>query len=147
MKIALGSDHAGYELKEIIKRYLADVRVPSCDVGTTSTASVDYPDFAEAVARTILSGEAEWGILVCGTGAGVSMAANKFSGIRAAVAWNVEIARLIRLHNDANILCLPGRFLDPEAAPGIVQAFLDTPFEGGRHQRRLDKIAVLGKRD
>ena len=147
MKIVLGSDHAGFDLKERIRKYLTDWCVPVEDVGTTSTASVDYPDYAEKAAREIEDGKAERGILMCGTGVGVCMAANKFRGIRAAVAWNVEIARLSRLHNDANILCLPGRFIDPAEALEIVKVWLDTPFEGGRHQLRVDKIAALEKRD
>ena len=147
MKIALGSDHAGYDLKEIIKVYLSPLGVQVTDVGTTSKTSVDYPDYAESVARELLAGKAEKGILVCGTGVGVSMAANKFPEIRAAVAWNIEIARLSRQHNDANILCLPARFIDPDAALAMVQAWLDTPFEGGRHQRRLEKVAALGTRN
>ncbi len=146
MKLAMGSDHAGFDLKEHLKRHFSDLQNIR-DVGTSSTASVDYPDYAERVAREVLDGKAERGILVCGTGIGVSIVANKFSGLRAALAWNVEIARLSRQHNDANILCLPGRFINPDLAVDIVNAWLDTPFSGGRHQSRLDKITALEKRD
>jgi ribose 5-phosphate isomerase B len=145
MKLAVGSDHAGFDLKEHIKKYFSILQIPVVDVGTSSTASVDYPDYAERVARELLEGKAERGILVCGTGIGVSIVANKFSGLRAALAWNVEIARLSRLHNDANILCLPGRFIDSNLALDIVKAWLETPFEGGRHQSRINKISAFEK--
>ena len=143
MKVAVGSDHAGFELKEHIKRYFSVLQIPIVDVGTTSAVSVDYPDYAERVAREVLDRKAERGILTCGTGIGVSIVANKFGGLRAALAWNVEIARLSRMHNDANILCLPGRFLQPDLALDIVRTWLETPFEGGRHQSRIDKISAL----
>jgi ribose 5-phosphate isomerase B len=143
MIIVLGSDHAGFVLKEEIKELLSGLGSEVRDVGTSSSASVDYPDYAGRVAREILEGKAEKGILVCGTGVGMCIAANKFGGIRAAVAWNVEIARLSRQHNDANILCLPGRFLDDAVALDIVRAWLEARFEGGRHQRRVEKISEL----
>ncbi len=143
MKIMLGSDHAGFDLKETIKQLLAATPHQIADAGTYSLASVDYPDYAQKVARAVAAGQADRGILVCGTGIGVCIAANKIRGIRAAPAWNVDVARLSRQHNNANILCLSGRFLDPAIAKEIVLAWLETPFEGGRHQQRVDKIAQL----
>ena len=143
MKIVLGSDHAGFELKEAIKQWLAPTDYQVEDVGTYSDASVDYPDYAEKAARIVAGGQADRGILLCGTGLGVCIAANKIRGIRAAPAWNPDIARLSRQHNDANVLCLSGRFIDAAAAREIVQTWLETPFEGGRHQRRVDKISQL----
>jgi ribose 5-phosphate isomerase B len=143
MKIAIGSDHAGFELKEALKTWLAASPHQVEDAGTHSEASVDYPDYAEKVARAVAGGRADRGILICGTGVGICIAANKVRGIRAAPAWNPDIARLSRQHNDANVLCLSGRFIEAAAAREIVQAWLDTPFEGGRHQRRVDKISQL----
>jgi ribose 5-phosphate isomerase B len=145
MKVALGSDHAGFNLKEEIRRYLAGTDVEVIDEGTNSGESVDYPDYAERVALAVSRGQADRGILVCGTGIGVCISANKIHGIRAAQAWNSEIARLSRQHNDANVLCLSGRFMKPEAAFDAVKVWLETSFEGGRHQRRLDKISELEK--
>jgi ribose 5-phosphate isomerase B len=139
-RVALGCDHAGFELKEIIINRLKDRGILFHDFGTYSTESTDYPDFAHAVAKSVNSGEFEKGILICGSGNGVSMTANKYPGVRAALCWNREIARLARLHNDANILSLPGRFIDPEVALSALDAFLETDFEGGRHQRRVEKI-------
>jgi ribose 5-phosphate isomerase B len=139
-RVALGCDHAGFELKEIIINRLKDKGILFHDFGTYSTESTDYPDFAHAVAKSVNSGEFEKGILICGSGNGVSMTANKYPGVRAALCWNREIARLARLHNDANILSLPGRFIDPEVALSALDAFLETDFEGGRHQRRVEKI-------
>jgi ribose 5-phosphate isomerase B len=141
--LALGSDHAGFELKEIIINGLKARGIPFHDFGTYSNESTDYPDFAHAVAKSVNSGEFEKGILICGSGNGVNMTANKYPGIRAALCWNMEIARLARLHNDANILSLPGRFIDPEVALSALDAFLKTDFEGGRHQRRVEKISGL----
>lgn len=146
MKVAIGSDHAGFNLKEKIRGYLGGTGVGIEDVGTNSDASVDYPDYAEKVAAEVRAGNVDRGILLCGTGIGVCISANKFHGIRAAQAWNPEIARLSRLHNDANILCLSGRFLEPAIAIEIVKVWLETPFEGGRHQRRVDKITALETR-
>ena len=146
MKVAIGSDHAGFDLKEKVREYLAGTDVGVVDMGTNSSASVDYPDYAEKVAAEVRDGKVDRGILVCGTGIGVCISANKVHGIRAAPAWNPEIARLSRLHNDANILCLSGRFLEPAAATEIVKVWLETPFEGGRHQRRVDKISALEAR-
>jgi ribose 5-phosphate isomerase B len=143
MQVALGADHAGFRLKEDVKRLLAELQVPCVDFGTTSEESVDYPDFAGQVARAVSSGAFDRGILVCGTGLGMAMAANKVHGIRAAPATDVEAARLSREHNDANILALGGRTTPVPQALAIVRTFLDTPFAGGRHQRRVDKIAAL----
>ena len=146
MRIAIGSDHAGYELKEIIKSHLADSGVEVDDLGTTSEASVDYPDYAAAVARRVASGMSERGILICGTGIGMAIAANKVHGIRAASVESLEAARLSRAHNDANVLTLGARITPADLALGIVRTFLDTPFDGGRHQRRVDKITALDDR-
>ena len=143
MKIALGSDHAGYALKEEMKPYLAEIGVEANDLGTNSPESVDYPDYAERVAFEVRTGTAERGILFCSTGIGMCIAANKIRGIRAAQACTTEVARLSRLHNDANILCLAGRFMDCAQAREIIKVWLQTPFEGGRHQRRVDKMMAL----
>jgi ribose 5-phosphate isomerase B len=146
MRVAIGSDHAGFALKEEVKEYLVRAGVEVGDMGTVSRDSVDYPDYAEKVAIEVRDGKVDLGILMCGTGIGVCIAANKVHGIRAAPAWNPEIARLSRLHNDANVLCLPGRYMDPTLAIEIVKVWLATPFEGGRHQRRVDKISALEAR-
>ena len=138
--ISIGADHAGFELKEIIKSYLQEKGLEVLDHGTYSEDSVDYPDFAHLVAGSVEGGETPQGVLVCGSGQGVCMAANKHAGIRAALVWNEEVANLTRQHNDANIICLPGRMIDPEVAKKAVDAFLETEFEGGRHQRRVGKI-------
>lgn len=139
MRISIGSDHAGFELKSKIKEYLACDHEVS-DQGVFSAESVDYPDFAEAVAREVVSGNVERGILVCGTGIGMSIAANKVPGIRAALCHDRETARLSREHNDANILALGGRTTDPQLALRMVQDWLETEFNGTRHARRLEKI-------
>jgi ribose 5-phosphate isomerase B len=146
MRIAIGSDHAGFALKEEVKEYLVRAGVEVEDMGTNSRDSVDYPDYAEKVAIEVRDGKVDRGILMCGTGVGVCIAANKVHGIRAAPAWDPEIARLSRAHNDANVLCLPGRYMDPKLAIEIVNVWLATPFEGGRHQRRVDKISALEAR-
>jgi ribose 5-phosphate isomerase B len=143
MRICLGSDHAGFELKEQVKTFLGRIAVEVNDIGTHSAASVDYPDFAAKVATEVQSGAFERGILVCGSGVGMCITANKFSGIRAVLAWNPEIARLSREHNDTNILCLPGRFMDAASAEQVITIWLQTPFQGGRHQQRVDKISAL----
>ncbi len=144
MKIAIGSDHAGFELKEKVKAQLAESGVELEDVGTASMESVDYPDYAEKVAVKVRDGKVDRGILVCGTGIGVCISANKVHGIRAALAWEPEVARMSRLHNDANVLCLSGRYMDPGVARAVVKTWLETPFEGGgRHQRRVDKMMAL----
>jgi ribose 5-phosphate isomerase B len=146
VRIAIAADHAGYLLKETIKRALAGGAGTLEDLGTDSDASVDYPDFAAAVARRVASGECDRGILVCGTGLGMAMAANKLRGVRAAAAWTPETARLAREHNDANVLALGARVLPSDAALALVRIFLETPFAGGRHQRRVDKVDALGCR-
>jgi ribose 5-phosphate isomerase B len=143
VRIAIGSDHAGFQLKETVKARLAEQGIDLVDVGTSSEVSVDYPDYAAAVAGQVASGAADRGILVCGTGIGMAMAANKFRGIRAASAENLESARLSREHNDANVLAIGARITPPAVALDIVRLFLDTPFAGGRHQRRVDKISAL----
>lgn len=142
-RIAVGADHAGFHLKEAVKRYLHEQGYPVQDVGTDSEASVDYPDFARLVAEKVAHGEADLGLLACGTGIGMAMTANKVPGIRAAVAHDAFTARLARQHNNANVLALGGRVLDEPTALAIVREFLNAQFEGGRHQRRLDKIAAL----
>jgi ribose 5-phosphate isomerase B len=143
MRVALGSDHAGYDLKEAIKRLLKSRGITVDDTGTASRESVDYPDFAERVGLSVASGRTDRGILVCGTGIGMAIAANKLDGIRAAVVGDLESARLSREHNDANVLALGARITPADRAMAIVDIFLGTPFEGGRHQRRLDKISAI----
>ena len=141
--IALGSDHGGFALKEEIKKYLAEKEIPFTDFGTDSEASCDYPEFAEKVCRSVLSGESEKGILCCGTGIGMSMAANKIRGIRCALCSDGYSAEMTRRHNDANVLALGGRVIGPGLALEIVEIFLKTPFEGGRHARRVSKVMAL----
>jgi ribose 5-phosphate isomerase B len=143
MKIALGADHAGFELKEIIRQHLANRGFELDDRGTNSQASVDYPDFARLVGEQVASGKADLGILVCGAGIGMSIAANKVPGIRAANAHSEVEAQLSREHNDANVLTLGGRLLESQLALRIVDRWLSTSFTGGRHQRRVDKISEL----
>ena len=145
MKIVLGSDHAGFSLKETVKEHLSSQGWDVIDCGTDSEESVDYPDFAEKVARAICDGVCEKGILICGTGIGISIAANKLPGIRAAVCHDLFTAQASREHNDANILAMGARVLDPSLALEMVDVWLATPFSGGRHQRRIDKISVLEK--
>jgi ribose 5-phosphate isomerase B len=140
--IILGSDHAGFELKEKVKVWLGRLGVPCEDVGTTSTESVDYPDYAHRVAEAVETGRFSRGIVVCGTGIGVSMAANRHPGVRAAVAYDDDTARLSREHNDANVLALGGRSLDHALAERILEVWLKTPFAGGRHARRVAKIEL-----
>lgn len=144
-KIAIASDHAGFDGKEAIKKTLDELGIAYQDFGTHSQDSVDYPDYAEQVARAVAAGEYERGILVCGSGIGMEIAANKVTGIRAALAWNEETARLSRTHNDANIVAVGARTTPPETIDQIVRTFLNTDFEGGRHQRRIEKIAQLEK--
>ena len=145
MKIALGSDHGGYLLKNEISAFLKGRSVEVIDVGTDSDESVDYPDFGEKVARLVATGCADSGIVVCGTGIGISIAANKIPGIRAALVTDVFMARMAKEHNNANVLALGGRVIDQMRACEIVAAWLDAAFEGGRHQARLDKITLLEK--
>ena len=141
--IAVGADHAGFSLKQHLKHWLVAEGHRVLDLGTHSSDSVDYPDFAAAVAQAVSAGEAERGLLVCGTGIGMAIAANKVSGIRAGVCADVETARLSRQHNDLNVLALAGRVTSPDHAVSIVGAWLDTAFEGGRHERRLAKVTGL----
>lgn len=140
MTIAIGCDHAGYEYKTSIVRMLKQKGYEVADFGTTSPDSVDYPDFAHPVAKAVESGKAALGVLICGSGNGVCMTANKHQGIRAALCWKVEIAALARQHNNANIICVPARFVSLRLARKMVETFLETPFEGGRHERRVKKI-------
>ncbi len=140
MRIWIGADHAGFELKEQVKTLLEQRQHQVTDMGTCSGESVDYPDYAAAVARAVSSGEADRGVLVCGTGIGMSIAANKFANVRAALCHDVETARLSRQHNDANVLAIGSRVLDPDLALAIVQEWLNTIFEEGRHSRRLQII-------
>ncbi len=144
-KIALGADHAGFEGKEHLKKTLDELGVQYDDLGTNSCDSVDYPDFARKVAEAVGSGDYDQGLLVCGSGTGMAIAANKVHGIRAAVAWNEDIARLAREHNDANVLSLPARFMTDDEAAKIVKAWFDSDFEGGRHERRVEKITEIEK--
>lgn len=139
-KIAIAADHAGFEYKELIKNYLAD-RYEIKDFGTFSADSVDYPDFVHPAASSVESGETEFGILICGSGQGVQITANKHQQIRCALCWMPELASLSRQHNNANMLALPARFIAKELAFEIVDKFLTTDFEGGRHQNRVSKIA------
>lgn len=138
--IAIGSDHAGFAYKEKIKQTLIRGGYEVLDKGTFSETSVDYPDFAHPVASAVESGAANWGILICGSGNGVAITANKHAGIRAALCWKEELASLARAHNDANVLCIPARFVSLELAKKMVKAFLSEPFEGGRHLNRVQKI-------
>lgn len=140
LKIAIGGDHAGFQLKEIIKTKLESEDYFIEDFGPFSDQSVDYPDFVHPVASSVENGEYNFGILICGSGNGVAMTANKHKGIRAALCWNEMLAKLARAHNNANILCLAGRFLDDELAMDIVDTFLKTGFDGGRHLNRIKKI-------
>ena len=141
--IGIAADHAGYELKGILIEYLREKGLEVKDFGTHSTDSMDYPDVAHPLAESIENGTCEWGIAICGTGNGISMTVNKHAGIRAALCWNSEIAALARQHNNANILSLPARFVSTEEALAMLKTFMETPFEGGRHQRRVDKINNL----
>jgi ribose 5-phosphate isomerase B len=144
-KIALAADHAGYEEKEKIKTTLDELGIQYVDMGTNSSDSVDYPDYARKVADAVSKGEFEQGLLVCGSGTGMAIAANKVKGVRAAVAWSPDIARLARQHNDANILSLPARFTSAEDSANIVKAFFEADFEGGRHEKRVEKISEIEK--
>lgn len=143
-RIAIGADHAGFEEKEKIKKTLDELGIEYEDVGTASSDSVDYPDFARQVAERVARGEAEQGLLFCGSGTGMAISANKIKGIRAAVAWSPDIARLAREHNNANVLALPARFVSEDEATAIVKAWFAADFEGGRHERRVEKIEPGG---
>ncbi|MGN0705276.1 MAG: ribose 5-phosphate isomerase B [Lentihominibacter sp.] len=140
MLIAIASDHGGFELKEKVKEHLRERNVKFVDLGTNSTESVDYPVYGKACAEAVASGKAERGIVICGTGIGISIAANKVKGIRCGLCTSVEMAKLTRQHNNANMLAMGGRILETETAFAIVDAFLDTEFEGGRHKRRTDML-------
>jgi len=140
LPIAIGSDHAGFEYKEAIKKQLELQGKKVVDMGTHSTDSTDYPDYAHPVAELVAKEEGAAGILICGSGNGVCMTANKHAAIRAALCWNEELAILARQHNNANIICLPARFVNLTQAEQMVKVFLNTPFEGGRHERRVNKI-------
>ncbi|MDO4212096.1 MAG: ribose 5-phosphate isomerase B [Bacteroidales bacterium] len=140
--IGLASDHAGFELKQFVKQYLDEKGLEYKDYGTYSEESCDYPDFAHALALGMKDGECERGIAICGSGEGISMTLNKHQHIRAALVWSPEIAGLTRQHNDANVLVMPGRFISTDTARQIMDLFLTTEFEGGRHVRRVAKIVV-----
>lgn len=140
-KIAIAGDHAGFEYKELIKNHL-EVKYKIEDFGTHSKDSVDYPDFVHPAAISVENGENEIGILICGSGQGVSITANKHQNIRCALCWNIEIAQLSRQHNNANMIAIPARFISEELTLKIIDAFLETKFEGGRHQNRVDKIST-----
>ena len=146
MKVALGADHAGYELKEKVKKYLLSKGVETVDLGTGSTESVDYPDFAVKVAEEVSQKKVDWGVLVCKSGIGMAIAANKVKGVRAAVVRTVEDTKLARGHNDANLLALSGAFTSEAEAKKIVDAWMETKFEGGRHERRVRKIKDYEKK-
>jgi ribose 5-phosphate isomerase B len=141
-KIAIGNDHAGYEMKVTLLKWLEEQGYELRDFGTDTPDSVDYPDYVHPVASAVEKGEFRFGILVCGSGQGVSFTANKHQGIRAALCWKPEIAKLSREHNNANILCLPGRFISDEEGIDILKNFLETKFEGARHQNRISKVSI-----
>ncbi len=141
-KIGIACDHAGFDMKEYLVGWLAAKGFEVLDFGTHSEESVDYPDYAHQLAHAVENRDFDFGIALCGSGQGMAMTLNKHAGIRAGIAWEVEIARLMRQHNNANILVLPARFIDNDQATEFVQTFLDTPFEGGRHEARVKKIAL-----
>ena len=143
MKIAIASDHAGFEEKERLKPLLNELGIEFEDLGTVSTESVDYPDYARKVGEEVAAGHVEQGLLVCGSGTGMAIAANKVPGVRAAVAWNEEVARLAREHNDANVLSIGARVTPADEIPKIVRAWFDTKFGGGRHARRVEEITKI----
>ena len=147
MKIALASDHAGYAEKERLKPLLRELGAEFEDLGTVSEASVDYPDYARRVAEEVARGQVEQGLLVCGSGAGMAIAANKVPGVRAVVAWNEESARLAREHNDANVLAVAARFNTPDEIERIVRAWFAARFEGGRHTARVEKIKQIEREE
>ena len=141
-KVAFASDHAGYELKGVLEAYMREKGYEIVDFGTYSSESCDYPDYAHPCAAAVENAEADFGVILCGTGNGISMTANKHQGVRAALCWDVPLAELARQHNNANILALPARFISEELALKITDAFFHTDFEGGRHERRVQKIAL-----
>ena len=142
IRLAIGCDHAGYTLKELLKTWLEEMGFTIRDFGTYSDESVDYPDFIHPVAKAVLKKQYDYGIIICGTGNGAAITANKHKGIRAALCWQPELATLARQHNNANIISLPARFINFETAKHIVEKFLIADFEGGRHQKRIDKIEL-----
>ncbi|MEJ8758317.1 ribose 5-phosphate isomerase B [Pontibacter sp. H259] len=139
--IAIGGDHAGYTYKKLLTAYLNEAGHQVKDFGPGSEESVDYPDHVHPLAKAVVKKDADFGILICGSGNGVAMTANKYKQIRAALCWKTELAKLAREHNDANVLCIPARFVSEKEAEEMVKVFLDTAFEGGRHQNRVNKIA------
>jgi ribose 5-phosphate isomerase B len=141
ISFAVGGDHAGFDYKADLIQHLALKNIQTKDFGTFSAESVDYPDFAHPVAEAVEKGDFTFGLLLCGSANGVAITANKHQEIRAGLAWNIEVAKLVRQHNDANVLCLPVRFISLEEAKACLDAFIDTPFEGGRHQNRVNKIS------
>ncbi|MBP7496426.1 MAG: ribose 5-phosphate isomerase B [Bacteroidales bacterium] len=141
-KIVIGCDHAGYMLKEYLKEHLSDAKFNITDIGIYSEETVDYPDIAHILTKSVSVGEYDFGILICGSGNGMAMTANRYKGIRAALCWDIEIAKLARLHNNANILSLPGRFIDFQIALEMAKIFICTAFEGGRHIKRIEKIEL-----
>lgn len=143
LRLGIGSDHAGFELKESILAFLKEKGFDVKNFGTYTADSVDYPDYVHPLASEVQENKLDLGILICGSGQGVCMTANKYPGVRAALVWSTEIAGLTRQHNDANVICLPARFVSDELAKEMVLTFLETPFEGGRHQRRVEKISHL----
>ena len=143
-RIAAGCDHAGFEVKDGIVKMLREKGYEVKDHGTFSADSVDYPDFAHAVARSLEHGEADFGVLICGSANGVAITANKHHHVRAAIAWRNDVAALARQHNNANVICIPARFVSIEEANQFVQTFLESSFEGGRHQKRVEKIEMAG---
>ncbi len=146
MKIAIASDHGGFELKAVIKKHLEEKSYDVTDLGTDSAESCDYTDFAEKCASSVIGGKADFGIVICGTGIGISIAANKVKGIRCALCYSPETARLSKEHNNANMIALGGRTTSDEQALAIVDAYMSAEFQGGRHQRRVDKISALEQR-
>jgi len=141
MKVAIGCDHAGYDYKDKVIKVLKKKGIEVIDHGTNSNESVDYPDFVHPTADDVENGKADLGLLICGSGNGVAMTANKHQGIRAALCWNTELAALARQHNDANMMAIPARFISQRMANAMVRIFVETDFEGGRHQRRVNKIS------
>ena len=141
--VAIGCDHAGFEYKEAIKQWLTDKGLQVKDFGAFSTTSVDYPDFAHPVSTFVESGDAAFGILLCGSANGVAITANKHQHIRAGICWQNEVAKLIRMHNDANIICIPARFVALPLALEMIETFMSTAFEGGRHEKRVNKMACI----
>ncbi len=147
MKVAVASDHAGFELKEFVKKFLEKKGIEVLDFGTHSTDSVDYPDYIKLASRSVAKGEADFGVVVCGSGVGASIVANKVRGIRCALALNEYLAEMSRRHNNANVLALGGRVVTPDLAERILNAFFSGKFEGGRHERRVRKIAEIEKEE